>query len=59
MAGFLYFMGSIVIILSFISTALMSNYAVIIFPVIFALGCIILGIGKIINLLKDKQKIVI
>lgn len=56
MARFLYFIGSIVIILSFISTALMSNYAVIIFPVIFALGCIILGIGKIINLLEDKQK---
>ena len=56
MAGLLYFMGNIVIILSFISTALMSNYAVIIFPVIFALGCIILGIGKIINLLEDKPK---
>ena len=56
MDGFLYSAGFIVIIASFIATALLLNYAVIVFPVIFGLGCIILGIGKIINLLENIQK---
>lgn len=53
MEWFLYFVGIIVIIASFICSALLINYAVITLPIIFALGCIILGLGKIISLLKD------
>ena len=56
MDGFLYSAGFIVIIASFIATALLLNYAVIIFPVMFGFGCIILGIGKIISLLENIQK---
>lgn len=56
MNGFLYFAGSIVIIASFICAALSGSYAAIVFPVIFSLGCIVLGIGKIVSLLENKKK---
>ncbi|WP_180270948.1 hypothetical protein [Clostridium tertium] len=56
MDGFLYIAGSILIIASFSCAAFSGSYAVIVFFIIFGLGCIVLGIGEIISLLKDKQK---
>lgn len=55
MDTFLNFVGVLLLIASILASVMASNYAVIIFPVIFALGSIVLGLGKIISLLKEKK----
>ncbi|MFU7515093.1 hypothetical protein [Clostridium sp. HCS.1] len=55
MKGFLYFAGILIIISSWICIAFIGSYAIIATPIIFALGCIVLGIGKIVTLLESKK----
>lgn len=56
MGGFLQVSG-ILIILSSVAVGVVSgSYGIALFPIIFALGCIVLGISKIIYQLQDKIK---
>lgn len=55
MGGFLYFSGILLIMASFICSALSGQYGIITFPIVFALGCIVLGLGKIIKLLSNNN----
>jgi hypothetical protein len=50
---FLYFAGVSLLVASILFSVFASNYAVIIFPMMFGLGCIVLGLAKIIELLEE------
>lgn len=53
MEKFLEISGVLIILSSFVSI-LYGNYGIGLFPIIFALGCIVLGISGIISILKRK-----
>jgi hypothetical protein len=47
--------SGILIILSSVGSILFGAYGFVLFPIIFALGCIVLGLSKIIYQLESKQ----
>jgi hypothetical protein len=53
MDAFLHFVGVMLIIASILASIFVSNYAIVIFPIIFGIGSIVLGLGKIIELLEE------
>lgn len=53
MSMFLYLTGVLLIIAAIVVSILAGGYGLFVFPVTFALGCIILGVGKIIDILEE------
>jgi hypothetical protein len=53
MGAFLNLVGILLIIASFVISIFAEEHWVIIFPIIFALGCINLGVGKGIDILEE------
>jgi hypothetical protein len=53
MDAFLNLVGILLIIASVVVSVLFNVYGLVIFPVVFALGCINIGLGKIIELLQE------
>ena len=56
MPAFLLIAGVFLIFASVIIASLSNSYGVLIFTVIFALGSVVLGLGKIIELLQEINK---